>query len=212
MTPRLLTVGDSFTYGDELNDVYQAWPYRLADACGYEVHNLGLSGSSNASILRRTMEELSVNQYDLVVVGWTSPGRQEWKDSVGIPYNVWPGQQVPDTWEPWRKQLVEYISEHHSPEYIYQQYLIKVLLLQSYCKLNNIKLLMMDVMHNNYYRAVGHEQHDKLEQQIDQSQFIGWGKFGMFELTDGLPRGPGRHPLEKGHKKIADEVAKYIRN
>lgn len=212
MTLQLLTVGDSFTYGDELKDKYQAWPYKLAESLGYEVHNMGLSGCSNDSILRRTLEELAINHYDLVVVGWTNPGRIEWKDGVGIPYNVWPGIVTPEHYEPWRHKLIEYISEHHSPEYLYQRYLMKVILLQSYCKVNGIKLLMMDVVYNNYYRAVGHEQHDKLEHQIDKTQFIGWGEFGMFELTNGLPRGPGRHPLEKGHKKIADEVSKYIRN
>ncbi len=58
MKKQLLTVGDSFTYGDELTDRYQAWPYRLADKLGHEVHNLGQSGCSNTSILRRTLEEL----------------------------------------------------------------------------------------------------------------------------------------------------------
>jgi hypothetical protein len=59
MKKQLLTVGDSFTYGDELDDVYQAWPYKLAEKLGYEVHNIGQSGCGNASILRRTLEELS---------------------------------------------------------------------------------------------------------------------------------------------------------
>jgi hypothetical protein len=87
MKKQLLTVGDSFTYGDELADLYQAWPYKLADSIDYEVHNMGLSGSSNNSILRRTLEELSANHYDLLVIGWTSPGRIEWKDQIGIPYD-----------------------------------------------------------------------------------------------------------------------------
>lgn len=212
MKKQLLTVGDSFTYGAELKDTYQAWPYKLADAIDYEVHNFGLSGCSNDSIVRRAIEELSNTRYDLVIVGWTIPGRIEWKDQVGIAYNVWPGMQTSTNYEPWRHKLIEYLSEHHSAEYLYQRYLIQVLCLQAYCKSNNIELLMMDVFYNNYYRAVGREQHDKLEQQIDKSQFIGWGKFGMMELTQGLPQGPGKHPLEKGHRKIAEEINEHIRN
>jgi hypothetical protein len=215
MKKQLLTVGDSYTYGDELTDRYQAWPYKLADQLGYEVHNMGLSGSSNTSIVRRTLEELSSNHYDLIVVGWTNPGRIEWKDQVGIAYNIWPGyptngQLVND--QPWRASLIEFVSQHHSPEYLYQQYLIQVLLLQSYCQTCKIDLVMIDMMQNNYYRAVGYEQHDKLENQIDKTKFVGWRKFGMKELTKELPCGPGGHTLDQGHKKIAKTIYEHIRN
>lgn len=215
MKKQLLTVGDSFTYGDELTDRYQAWPYKLADAVDYEVHNMGQSGTSNTSILRRTLEELAINHYDLVIIGWSDPGRVEWKDNVGIAYDVWPGfrtngQFIKD--HPWRLSLAEYVSGYHSPEYLYQQYLINVLSLQSYCKVKNIDLLMMDIRGVNYYRSVGAEQHDKLADQINKDQFVGWGEFGMLELCTGLPKGPGGHPLEKGHERIANEFKKHIRN
>lgn len=213
MKKQLLTVGDSFTYGAELSDVYQAWPYRLADSIDYEVHNLGLSGCSNDSIIRRTLEESAINQYDLVVVGWTLPGRVEWKDQVGLPYNVWPGasaQFVQD--QPWRQTLLDFISQHHNAEYLYQRYLQQVVLLQSYCQIRNIKLLMIDVMYNNYYRSVGREQHDKMENQIDKTKFIGWGNLGMVELTKNYPKGQGNHPLDQGHSEIAKTIYEHIRN
>ena len=71
---------------------------------------------------------------------------------------------------------------------------------------------MIDVRHNDYYRKVGAEMHDQLAAQIDKEMFLGWGEFGMVELTKGCAYGPGRHPLAKGHERIADEIAKYIRN
>jgi hypothetical protein len=215
MKKQLLTVGDSFTYGDELDDVYQAWPYKLADSLGYEVNNLGLSGCSNSSIVRRTLEEISVNQYDLIVVGWTNPGRIEWKDQVGNAYSVWPGHPTNTRFvneQPWRESLIDFVSQYHSAEYLYQQYLIHVLTLQSYCQVDGINLLMMDIMHNNYYRAVGKEQHVNLSNQIDKTKFIGLNKFGMTELTRHLPKGPGNHPLAQGHKKIAETIYEHIRN
>lgn len=212
MKKQLLTVGDSFTYGAELDDVYQAWPYRLADKLGYEVYNMGQSGCGNASILRRTLEELSVNHYDLLVIGWSSPGRIEWKDDIGIPYDIWPGYPASTQFfkdHPWRVDLLNYISQHHNSAYLYQQYLIQVISLQSYCKVNNINYRMIDIKQNNYYRKVGAEMHDKLSAQVDTDYFVGWDKFGMSELTAGFPVGPGGHPLAKGHEKIADEI--YIR-
>ena len=51
---RLLTVGDSFTFGEELSDVTDnvtpskfAWPEVLAGKLGWEVDNLAKSGSGN---------------------------------------------------------------------------------------------------------------------------------------------------------------------
>ena len=209
MKKQLLTVGDSFTYGDELSDRYQAWPYQLADQLGYEVHNMGLSGASNASILRRTLEELAVNPYDLVIVGWTSPGRIEWKDDIGIAYNMWPGYPGAVDFfaeQPWRLDLLSYISQHHNSAYLYQQYLIQVIALQSYCLSNNIDYRMIDVRYNDYYRGVGAEQHEHLAAKINADNFIGWGQFGMIEITAGCPHGPGKHPLEKGHNTIANKI------
>lgn len=216
MKKQLLTVGDSFTYGDELADIYQAWPYKLADLLDYEVHNLGLSGCSNDSIIRRTLEELVINQYDLVVVGWTFPGRIEWKDQIGLPYNIWPGHRqshpVSTQDHPWRQTLIDFISQYHSAEYLYQRYLQQVILLQSYCQTLGTKLLMIDVPQTNYYRSVGREQHDKMENQIDKTKFVGWGQFGMIELTRNYPKGRGGHPLEQGHLEIAKTIYEHIRN
>ena len=215
MKKQLLTVGDSFTYGDELTDRYQAWPYRLADKLGYEVYNMGQSGCSNTSILRRALEELAINHYDLVIIGWTSPGRIEWKDDIGIAYDIWPG--YPHTTKffkdhPWRVDFLNFISQHHNSDYLYQQYLIQTILLQSFCQVNSIDYRMLDVQWHNYYRKVGSEMHDKLEEKIDTTKFIGWQKFGMRELVADLPNGPQNHPLEQGHERIANEIAKHIGN
>lgn len=215
MKKQLLTVGDSFTYGDELTDRYQAWPYRLADKLGHEVHNLGQSGCSNTSILRRTLEELATNHYDLVIIGWTNPGRIEWKDDIGIAYDLWPG--YPDDTKffkdhPWRVDFLNFISQHHNSAYLYQQYLIQTILLQSFCQVNSIDYRMLDVQWHNYYRKVGSEMHDKLEAKIDTTKFIGWQNFGMRELVADLPKGPRNHPLKQGHERIANEIAKHIGN
>lgn len=215
MKKQLLTVGDSFTYGDELTDRYQAWPYKLADSLGYEVHNMGQSGCSNASILRRTIEELVINHYDLVVIGWTSPGRIEWKDDIGVAYDVWPGKPPESLFfqdHPWRINLLNYISQHHNSAYLYQQYLIQAISLQSYCRSNNIAYRMIDVRYNDYYRKVGAQMHDSLAEQIDAKMFVGWGEFGMIELTKGCAMGPNKHPLNQGHERIANEIAKHIGN
>lgn len=212
---KLLTVGDSFTYGEELDLVTKAWPYRLADSLEYKLNNLGQSGASNANILRKTLEELAVDHYDLVVIGWTSPGRIEWKDDVGPAYSIWPGHQVSagflnDT--PWRQELLNFINKHHCSEYLYQQYLIQVISLQSFCKARNINCVMLNINSKDYYHNVGREIHEELARQIDTEFFIGWENFGMMQIAHGCPIGPRGHPLDQGHKKIAEKINEHIRN
>ena len=60
----LYTIGDSFTYGDELDDPKHAWPYILGDLMGYRVDNLARNGASNDYIVKSTVEYLESNTPD----------------------------------------------------------------------------------------------------------------------------------------------------
>lgn len=71
----LYTIGDSFTYGDELDDPKHAWPYILGDLMGYRVDNLARNGASNDYILQTTVEYLETNTPDCVIVAWTTEDR-----------------------------------------------------------------------------------------------------------------------------------------
>jgi len=71
----LYTIGDSFTYGDELDDPKHAWPYILGDLMGYRVDNLARNGASNDYIVKTTVEYLESNTPDLVIIAWTTPDR-----------------------------------------------------------------------------------------------------------------------------------------
>ena len=209
----LLAVGDSFTYGDELADPAQAWPYLLAKSLGYQATNLGLSGCSNASILRRTLEQLAVNNYDLVVIGWTLPGRIEWKDCDGDAYNIWPAaseqsRALKD--RAWRVDLLKYITRYHNVEYLFQQYLIQVICLQSYFRTRGIKYLMLNIKQKDRYRQVGMQYHSTLAAQVDQEHWVGWDQFGMAELAEGCEHGLYGHPLTAGHERIANEIYSRI--
>tara|TARA_B100001093_G_C26794265_1_gene1000394 strand:- start:1097 stop:1618 length:522 start_codon:yes stop_codon:yes gene_type:complete len=71
----LFTIGDSFTYGDELSDPRNAWPYLLAETLGYRVDNLARNGASNDYIMQTTVEYLETKTPDLVIIGWTTEDR-----------------------------------------------------------------------------------------------------------------------------------------
>lgn len=73
----LLTTGDSFTYGTELEDNSKAWPYILAGYLNTDVVNLAEPGASNDFILRSTVEGIKTHNPSLVIVAWTTPDRFE---------------------------------------------------------------------------------------------------------------------------------------
>lgn len=218
MKHRLLTVGDSFTYGDELSNPYEAWPYKLASLTNSDVVNLGESGIGNTKIIRKTIVELvrdSVEPYDLVVIGWSSAGRVEWKDNIGSEYSLWPGYSGRSSFfhdHPWRAEWLNYMNQYHDPSYLYQQYLLNVLSLQSYLKVKNINYVMLNIVNNEYYRISCLPELEYLATEIDKKHFLGWDQFGMAEIADGCPRGSGGHPLEQGHIKIANKIYEHIRN
>lgn len=218
MKKRLLAVGDSFTYGDELDNVYDAWPYKLAKLIDYDAVNLGQSGCSNTSILRRTIVEIAGaanDKYDLVAIGWTSAGRVEWKDDIGTEYDLWPGYSGRGKFfhdHPWRNDWLDYINKYHNSEYLYQQYLVNVISLQSYLKANNIPYVMLNIVNNEYYRISSLPGLGYLAKEIDKTNFLGWDNYGMAEIAAACPKGPGGHPLELGHERIAEHINEHIRN
>jgi hypothetical protein len=73
---RLITFGDSFTYGhwldhDDKNPSGRAWPKLLGNMLGCEVVNKSVPGYSNIQILRNILNFNDYQQGDVVIVGWT---------------------------------------------------------------------------------------------------------------------------------------------
>lgn len=218
---RILAVGDSFTYGEELADLRSAWPYRLGDKYSADVVNLGEPAASNDKIVRKTLDYIINNvnptfkgAIDLVVIGWSSPGRSEFADEIGI-YDVWPGYQgslfVKDGIN-WRHNLCDYISKYHSREFYYIRYLQQVILLQSFLKTSGIPYIMTDVLHNEYYKKNIKTLRDNYFNRIDKDRFLGFDSEGMCEWNYGCKIGPNGHFLEEGHQIVADKIYEHIRH
>ena len=134
MIKNIVAVGDSFTYGEELKLVQNAYPYLLADKLSANIVNLAKPGSGNKRIVRSVIEHVANDQpVDLVIIGWSSPGRMEFADADGI-YDIWPGNNgtlFQSRNQLWRTDLLNYINKHHDDEWIYKQYLLDVILLQN---------------------------------------------------------------------------------
>jgi Family of unknown function (DUF6071) len=215
---KLLAIGDSFTYGEELSDLNKSWPNRLGEKLGYAVINLGEPASSNDSIIRRLLEYLLTrsDQVDLVVIGWSMLGRQEFADDVGH-YSVWPGYSgnlFQQDGSVWRQGLVKYFNQYHNRQYYHVRYLEQVILVQNFLKSRNIKYIMMNVLENEYYRRGPTFFWQRYFEEIDKNYFIGFDHSGMVEWTDAAkcPKGPNGHFLDKGHELVADKIYEHIRN
>ena len=210
----LLTVGDSFTYGEELSDRSSAWPQLLANQIGYELINLGQPSASNDKILRTTLNHLITAAPDLVVIGWSNIGRSEHADEFGY-YDVWPGYQgnlfLRDGCT-WRNDLVDYVSRYHSAEAMHLKFIQQILLLQSYLKSSNIKYVMLNILQNEYYKKKHFNGQQQYFNQVNTEQFLGFNHSGMMEWTYGTPQGPGGHFLEEGHQIVSNKIYEHIRN
>jgi len=70
--PRIVALGDSFTFGDEVGDE-QAWPRRLAaELPGVEVLNLGVHGYGHDQMLLYLQEQGVLYRPDVVLLGFLS--------------------------------------------------------------------------------------------------------------------------------------------
>ena len=159
MIKNILTVGDSFTYGEELENRDTAYPYYLAKGLKANVVNLGVPSGGNKQMIRKVMDYVIGGEpLDLVIIGWTSPGRIEFADANGI-FDIWPGyggDLFRRDGQEWRLELLEYINKHHDPEYLYRQFLLDVILLQDFLKQRDIKYIMLRVVGNEYYHNTYH--------------------------------------------------------
>lgn len=214
---KLVTFGDSFTYGEELSDRNSAWPQQLANKLNYQLLNFGQPGTCNDSMVRKLLEFLSDpcenTDVGLVAIAWSSPGRKEYADEAGV-YTIWPGANASKFKKelPWREQLVDYINEYHNTKWFCQNYVNNVIIAQSILRDRNIPYVMLDIMHNEYYKKLHLAALTPLCKLVDTNTYIGWGQSGMAEWVGKVKRGSGGHFLEDGHQIVANKVYQHIQN
>jgi hypothetical protein len=208
---KILAVGDSFTYGEELENKNLAWPQLLADRLGYELTNYARPASGNTRIVRNVT--MNASYFDLIIIAWSHFARIEFADEIGS-YDLWPGchSSQHDQSAPWRVEAIDYITKHHSDNYLYRKYLINIVLLQTFLKANNKNYIMLDAFGNNKVRNRFTEKNQDLLNQIDTTKYLGWPNESMMEWTYSTPQGPRGHFLEQGHEIVADKIYEHIRN
>jgi len=205
---KLLTLGDSFTYGEELAHRNSAWPYVLGKKLDFEVTNLAIPGGGNTQIVRTAVQH--AENFDLIIIGWSHWGRIEFADNDGI-YDVWPGCQgklFTHNVEH-RLQVLNYIDRYHNDEYLIKQFFINVILLQNYLTQKNKRYLMLTAF--GVYDIFLDEKYANLLNQITKTYYVGWPET-MMQWTWQLPKGKYGHFLDQGHNVIAEKIYEHIRH
>lgn len=207
-------IGDSFTYGEELtNREVDAYPYVLAGMLNDEVINLGRPATGNYRMVKRTMDVVLNEKPSLVVIGWSDPARQEFADDISIS-DFWAGrnyrnmQQCNDH----RVDLIKYMTAYDVPEYYYTKWLRQIILLQTFCRANNVRCVMFSACNAEDWNRKYMSKHGDLAKHVDATTYVGWPLSGSTEWCFKRPHGPGGHPLEEGHKIIANRIYEHIRN
>ena len=211
---KILAIGDSFTYGDELDDVTNGWAYLLAKKLQCQIINRGVCGSGNIKMVRSLVEE-KIDDYDLVVIAWSGFDRIEFADEYGV-WESWPGSnknvfRIPEKTTKFRGTVIDYINRYHDENYLYQQqYLVQVILAQSYLKYHQKNYIMLDAIINHKSPLRFDEKNQSLISKIDTDRFLGWPNESMQEWTQGVPLAPRLHFLEEGHMIVAEKIYDFL--
>ncbi len=216
MTNKLLAIGDSFTWGAELDfetTIYNAWPYLVAKKLNWEVNNLAANGASNTTIVRCLMEQ-NLDEYSAVAIAWTHYDRYEFADEHGT-WTLWPTScqtkyKPPGT--PHRQIMLDYIGRHFNDDYQYFSYLSQIVLVQSYLKCHNKPYIMMDTFGNDKYEYRYSKENEHLHCQVDKEKFLGWPSETMVDwcVAEKVKFGRGGHFLDEGHEVVANKVLKTL--
>ena len=198
----ILTVGDSFTFGNELDDrCQQAWPYLLGKQFNKSVTNLGAEGTCNDSMVRKTINATIDTDYDLVIVAWTDCNRFEcWNEHTQAPVTVMPGSLARLPW------TADYYRYSYNDNFSLNRWYQQILLLQQYLKFRKLNYLFVNVA------GLINKKGTPIWKLFDPTCYVGWPNRGLIEISGDAPRGEGGHPLVLGHERIANEIATYIRS
>ena len=208
----ILTIGDSFTFGEELsNRLDQAWPYLLGRDLNLPVTNLAQGGASNDYIFRTSIEHTVENKYQLVIVQWSDPSRMEvWYKNGPISVTAHSNWRniVELSW------MQDYYKYSYNDLFRYRTWYSHVIALQEYFKNKQQRYLFCNLAglqgyygdDDGYYNDLKH-----LWDNVNEEYYVGWPIDGFLEFQGDCPKGPGGHPLELGHQRIADKIYEHIR-
>ena len=204
----ILVLGDSFTYGEELASPEEsAWPVLL----DMEAKNYGHPGASNDLMMRLLMNHTRYGHYSHVIIAWTTPNRIELPSTQSPEADV--GKSKPKKCKniganSYRKygKIVDDIFSDWDETWAYtksetQMWMADAWLTQQ--KMPHLFVSTFDIQRIvNKYRWSGRPD----------CYYGFYPAEGLVEWMGDCPKGPGGHPLELGHQRIAKKINEHIRH
>jgi hypothetical protein len=194
----ILTVGDSFTSGEELTNPKQdAWPYILANKYESNIINCAEPGASNDFIFTTAIERSTWERFDLVIIQWSDPCRIDLSINGEI-HGANPKSRIVSD----RAWLDKYYRSFYDDKWAHRKTISKIIALQQHFRSRSQDFIMTSMTPilgttTTFYSVKG---------IIDPDTFTD----PLVEITFGYPKGPGGHPLEQGHQAIANTMEKHI--
>ena len=196
--------GCSFTYGSELKDPENTrWSKLICNQLNANEFNFAKAGSSNEEIFKNTFEQSTNQKFDFFVVQITSYIRF----SLVLNKKI---ISISPTQKPFGLEHNEYnliaklaFSNYQETDNNVWHELTRWKLLCLHHYLNNINMNHMFVFMSDMERLK--IMNDTLTPNSFKELCC---NISLLEYTShcGLPVGPNRHPLEKGHEGIANDI------
>lgn len=180
----ILVNGDSFTAGEEST---VAWPSLIPDTV-----NIAMSGASNDHIMSGIVYYTqAVKKPDYVIVAWSSPDRID----IG-------GKHLTATSQDrYGKTLVDEVFKNWNTDWARIKFLTQLDLLHGFLENKNIPHVFVSTFDIQTWAQGPMEEF-----------YYGWPNEGIVEWMGDCPKGPGGHPLELGHQRIAERINEHIRS
>lgn len=226
----LWATGCSHTYGDDLEDKTQAWPYLLANMLDLECVNNAVSGGSNERIVYQTVKSKPTK---LKIIAWTYIERfTRYDPSNNFEINFNPNliNRLYDK----KYSFVEYGKLHYThwynDLYAFKQWLQQIILLQKY--LQGQPYVMINAADNRYTSYVSdwkdfndnikdlvpldsmnddqlYAEHCEIQHYvdlIDKECYYSIEDFYITQLKKTYPYGKTGHLLEEAQQEIAKRL------
>lgn len=205
----------------------ERWSKLLSDKLDLEEINQARHGNSNDKIFRTTMD-WAVNHIEdlsetLFVIGWTGYDRFEFYDNYLDRYvQVSNGEPTHNDRDDKRlqKYVIQYWKEQHNKEEVKDNYLRKIISLQSFFQSNNISYLFFDaigfqvnvIKENKYSLFLDKNHWWNYDKSINSFHHIAekLKSFGIDFKDDG--HGSNGHPGIEAHEKLSEELYVKVKN
>lgn len=202
--------GCSLTYGEELeNRASDAYPNKIAKHFNKFVFNNAEPGSSNQSILRRTIQDieniLEKGIAPFVLISWTNTARFELCDNN----DEWQ-QFTPESDKDKKLSKIIY-SKYSSNNGEFETLMLQMTLMENFLKQKGLKGLQFNMFPIPIFN-LDWETLDKNINKFDR-QYTLSPMFNVGMYLDSFydwDRQPNNHPGPKGHQIIADFLIKHI--